>query len=1244
MRGRCSHMTQPGVFDFPLRHLSVRVPWHDGGWAGVVCHSPQLNGACVKLKGIAAAAKDKEQIVAGACLDELPKDQWPCCVDERSTFMAPFELELLKRHALASSNSKVYGHFRPTSQRYPAYSAGIVPFRWLMLENIESYRELYELDVDQAREPELTYETNWVHEAKNQKALLNGFAAHLHKEDSLCLFYAKHVPFVEGTGRIIIGAGRIKSIGELKEYQREGEGMPGMVWDRPVQHSIRPNGHDGFLVPYHEILSRTESDPSLDIDRYVAKAPDEHWSEFSYASELVTHDGAIGALLVLESTLDRIQAELGISTTWQRQWIQDELVRLWKVRGPFPGLAAVLAAFGLSRSVFVAQALQRKVGDNEDPWPLVDAAFSAPNSVLPKTLHKDLHELAPTWKRLPKERKAYLRLMSRFELGKDQAIALYEDGSRRKKGWVATDAEILQNPYRIYELSRHDPEGVRLLTVDRGVFPEDVVRLRHPLEKPSRLDSAIDLRRVRAFAISTLEEASLSGHTLMPKDSVVGAILSRPVRPACQLTGDVLSSRVADMSQEIASVEINRELALQLNRYKAIGEEVRKQVEGRLRGKRHVVADTWASLLTEKFGSATDDEERRARTEKSAALKELAEARFSVLVGPAGAGKTSVLGILCAKSEIRDEGLLLLAPTGKARVRMQELAGSNSAKALTIAQFLYQNNRYDGRTGRYFLSDSPKVTGFATVIVDESSMLTEDMLGALFDSLAGVKRFIFVGDPSQLPPIGAGRPFVDIVAKMRPADHEARFPRVAPGYAELTIERRQIGCERPDLRLARWFSSASPSVGEDDVFHCEPDEHPTLRFVEWEKAEDFQTKLLDVIVDELNLSGAGDLRGFNKALGASPNGEYDYFNRSREDTPGSVSALEKWQILSPLRGMPFGVGDINRQIHERFRSGFLDLATRPWRSIPKPLGAERVVYGDKVINLRNHRRDGKRVYPQEGAVGYLANGEIGIAVGLWQTKKNPKVLNVEFTSQQGFTYSFYASDFQEEGDAALELAYALTVHKAQGSQFKLTIVVLPEGHPILSRELIYTALTRHKDRVVLMHQGPRTVLKGFAAPERSETARRMTNLLQECRMMEYPQVKGSVFLQEGLLHRTSKGLAVRSKSELIIADALSGAGISFEYEKPLTLGNSTRYPDFTVEDEISGITVYWEHLGLLERDDYRKSWEKKLAWYRDNGVLPAEEGIGTNGTLVMTTESSSTGFDASSIQTLIRRYLLGFKN
>src|SRR5215831_10538689 len=485
--------------DFPLRHLSIRVPWHDASWAGVVCQAPHLNGACAKLKRIAADKKEaQENMVAGRGLDELAQEQWPCCVDERAAFMAPFEMVHIKKHALGTINPKHYGHFRPTPQRYPTYSAGVVPFRWMSRNNYKSICDLYELEVDEDREPHLGYESDWIHEVENQRTLLESFAAHLRKQDSLCFIYAKHVPFVEGTGRILIGAGRIKEIGGLIEYKRQGEGMQGMVWERPVQHSIRPKGKDGFLVPYYDVLRRAEQDPSLAVERYAAKAPEEHWEEFSYASELVTHDGAIAALLSLESALGRMESELGIATGWQRQWIHDELVRLWTVRGPFPGLGAVLGAFGLSRSVFVAHALQQKAGDNNDPWPLVDQVFRDPSG-LPKDLRRDLKELAPTWKGLKTERKAYLRLLSRFELTKDQAAALYEESSRGEAGWSGTDREILQNPYRIYELSRLDPSCVPLLIIDRGVFPEDSVRLRHPLEKPSQLESAVDLRRVRAF-------------------------------------------------------------------------------------------------------------------------------------------------------------------------------------------------------------------------------------------------------------------------------------------------------------------------------------------------------------------------------------------------------------------------------------------------------------------------------------------------------------------------------------------------------------------------------------------------------------------------------------------------------------------------------------------------------------------------------------------------------------------------
>jgi hypothetical protein len=448
------------------------------------------------------------------------------------------------------------------------------------------------------------------------------------------------------------------------------------------------------------------------------------------------------------------------------------------------------------------------------------------------------------------------------------------------------------------------------------------------------------------------------------------------------------------------------------------------------------------------------------------------------------------------------------------------------------------------------------------------------------------------------------------------------FPRINPGYAELTIERRQVGADRADLRLARWFSSAAPPAGDDDIFSAEDNEHPTIRFVQWDRSEDFQEKLLDVLAQELRLADSQDVRGFNRALGCTTNGQYDNFNR------GAVEAVERWQLLSPLRGMPFGVGDINRLIHERFRATDVTRASYG-SSTPRPLGPERIVYGDKVINLSNHARN---AYPNQGAVNYLANGEIGLASGV----KNKNFLNVEFSSQMGWSYGFSGRDFGDEHDPRLELAYALTIHKAQGSQFGLVILVLPEEHPILSRELIYTALTRHQNKVVVMYQGPRSRLREFTSPYRSEIARRRTNLLDECRMVEVQLPRGSAYFQDRLIHRTSRGFAVRSRAELLIAEALISAGVSFAYEKELLLSDKMVLPDFTIEDEVSGRTVYWEHLGMLDRADYRARWEWKLGRYLAHGILPYDDPAAGAAVLLTTEEVADGSFDMVRITRLIQ--------
>ena len=562
--------------------------------------------------------------------------------------------------------------------------------------------------------------------------------------------------------------------------------------------------------------------------------------------------------------------------------------------------------------------------------------------------------------------------------------------------------------------------------------------------------------------------------------------------------------------------------AYQLNRLSQMDAIIRKTVNKRLSGSRNNLAEGslkhWSQMLNrelkEKGIQEVDNEdEKRAREEKAAALKELGESRFSVLIGPAGTGKTKfVVSTLCHHPEINSGGILLLAPTGKARVKMQQATG---IPAQTIAQFLRPSGRFDESTGIYKLSEEAPVEDYKTVVVDEASMLTEEMLAALFDSLSGVDRYVLVGDQRQLPPIGAGRPFVDIISLCEPLEKETTFPRVGPAYAELTIRRRQVGEKREDLELADWYSGRDLGPGGDEIFNLIKDvdtlEHLTL--LQWETEEDVWSKILETIVKELKLAGSSDYINFELSLGGKRNGQYVYFNQ------GSADYAEQWQILSPVKGYVYGVRDINRLVQKEFRSRTIDLAYNfRKKSVPKPVGQDRIVYGDKVLNTSNHRRFS--VFPKEGALKYVANGEIGIVVGKFRGQfekwTGPLPVNVEFSSQPKYSYTYWSSDFGEEDRPPLELAYAITIHKAQGSEFKVCFIILPNHCRLLSRELLYTALTRQRDRLVILHQGNWADFKKYSLETFSETAKRYTNLFQDPDLVLIEEH----FFENSLIHRT----------------------------------------------------------------------------------------------------------------------------
>lgn len=116
---------------------------------------------------------------------------------------------------------------------------------------------------------------------------------------------------------------------------------------------------------------------------------------------------------------------------------------------------------------------------------------------------------------------------------------------------------------------------------------------------------------------------------------------------------------------------VNGTPALQLARLGVMGDVMRSALDKRIKGKRLTVDADWRKLLDAHLkaqgGPRSDDLEESARSEKTAALKELGESRLSVLIGPAGTGKTTLLSVLCSHPAVAAGGVLLLAPTGKAR-------------------------------------------------------------------------------------------------------------------------------------------------------------------------------------------------------------------------------------------------------------------------------------------------------------------------------------------------------------------------------------------------------------------------------------------------------------------------------------------------------------------------------------------------------------------------------------------------
>ena len=365
----------------------------------------------------------------------------------------------------------------------------------------------------------------------------------------------------------------------------------------------------------------------------------------------------------------------------------------------------------------------------------------------------------------------------------------------------------------------------------------------------------------------------------------------------------------------------------------------------------------------------------------------------------------------------------------------------------------------------------------------------------------------------------------------------------------------------------------------------------------WKEQADLETLLRDVLTQDMEaMTGMAEYSGLDKL--------WQQAIRKADGT----SNPDAIQIISPYRGEFYGTGALNVLMQNDFN---------PYWSHRYNLDG--IGYFDKVIQFRNRpKSDMAYAYNQETRAveqHEVYNGEIGLVLMHPFDQKNKRYnyistierFQVAFSNKnrQRLRYN-YGREYgrndkgwnlpEQKVQENLELAYAISVHKSQGSEFDYVYIVIPkrDSH-LLSMELLYTAITRAQKKVTILLQEDIGTLTALGHIEKSAVRRINSSVFAFNPLPEELLYIQSWYADEKKLATLSEYF-VRSKSEVIIANMLVSEEVPFVYEEPLYAPDGTMFlPDFTVK--FRGETYYWEHVGRLDLPDYRAHWEIKEKWY-----------------------------------------------
>jgi ATP-dependent exoDNAse (exonuclease V), alpha subunit - helicase superfamily I member len=1191
-------------------HLTVRMAWHDNNWNGKVCCDPEGNTYCTGAHSLLSGRIEKQKNLA---LENAAKDQY--VADKfNSNNVPPCYWSI---NAFSDRDFKVEHHhaFRRVKHTIPDTVKPYSVFTWP-----------FKLSFVHTEEDKRVHGDYW----PDLEQRIKDFTGKFKKDESIIFFYANYDNPVSADDMkyLLLGASVVNEVVmpehfpfTKQELERMGKGkagspmknFPTLNWSIQVTHQ----NDKAVLLPYKEYIKHVEQYPEefekLNDIKVVIDEPSLVRS-FKYVAMDIDDDKCLYLLYKLRKAIFKVREhnrQVVTHNLEEEEKRLDAMIEMvWKSRGIYPSLQKVLKYFLKKDCTALSNAIKSILTKDFD---LMDCFDDITNNKIPKELNNyadDFDDLLgkPEFKR---HYKAFLKL-SLFNLTEHQIKRIITEYHKEIiKG-------LENNPYLIYEYYEPDPpkneldipdlvdEPIDVYKIDVGMIPDSRFVKRHRKIQNIRESSP---ERIRSLIIEYLWSLEGSGHTYDNLRSIIKNIKEHPLIFHTQASID--ENGILDLEdvykshfQERLHIEpVEQEKYIYLKELYRAEERIKEKIEKLINRKPHPdtspdfkkhIDDSVADLKKK----IKDFDETLFRAERQKLYENIFSRSLFLLTGKPGSGKTYEISHIIKHLKSLNQGLEILAPTGKAALRISENIKNNTGldiKADTIDRYIFEKGfwwAYEDWDRLHDLPENEKLT-VTNLIIDESSMIDLQKLYILFSIIKFTdeypKRIIFVGDENQLPPIGFGKPFHDIISHI--VSKETLFEK---HYIQLATNCRQEN-DLNIIKLAEAFSDKTRYFEESlNLLYKKGKVSDGLEIYYWKTKEELQKaikeRIKSLIIEELThevtnidkrineetavakkeylkkrkdlleraLKSGTNIQQFNLLHGLYENGYVPFVDYDFRKT----LMLENLQLLSPYRPGFFGVLGLNKLIQKEFRdTSFKDTDTAFY-------------HADKLIRVSNYYRG----YGRNKSL-ILSNGSIGV-----------------INNHKGGKTKYYFRDADKplewvDDEEQFDLAYSITVHKAQGSDFSNVFLVIPNKLNMLNRELIYTALTRSKQRLFLFIYDEKENLlvksKGVSA-----LLTRQSSIFEkpEDKLLKYYPRKGDK--------------PVRSKGEYIIHKALQRSGLKFEYEEELRLEKLTYpiYPDFVVKLE-DGTKIYWEHLGMLDIRKYFNDWMKRRKDYIEHNLF-----------------------------------------